>query len=291
MVNVISKKKFEVKNLHNQSYISSLNGTYTVLVNPDLANKWLQFNSHNRPLQKRHFMELAKRMKNKEWCLNGQAIIFSNDGMLMDGQHRLSAVVVSNLSVYFDVRFGIDNNNFSTLDDGKKRTLGDVLALEDVPNYNNIAATINIIATYNYSKNSGHFGLGDRPSNAELLNWYYNHKEIIEYEREGAKMYEQSGRILTKSKFAAYLYLTSLIDKNKSFDFFTKLSLGTNLSSDSIIYKLRTKLIQSKINKSKRMNSRYERAIIIKAWNYFRANKNPKILRFDVLNEKFPIFE
>lgn len=88
-----------------------------VAISPKLAEEWLQRNTSNRPLDNRLINRLINSLENKEWILNGETITFSNDGVLLQGQHRLHAIWQSGVTAYSYVVFDIgEANAFATYD-------------------------------------------------------------------------------------------------------------------------------------------------------------------------------
>ena len=69
------------------------------MISPKLAQQMLAANTQNRPLRDAATDLMAKDMAEGRWHLNGESIIFSSDGVLTDGQHRLTAVVRSGVTV------------------------------------------------------------------------------------------------------------------------------------------------------------------------------------------------
>ena len=92
------------------------------LITPEIAAQYLQLNKHNRPLSLAKVKEWAKEMKEKKWRETHQGIAFDTDGNLIDGQHRLSAVVESGESVYMIVAYNCDPESFRVIDDGMNRS-------------------------------------------------------------------------------------------------------------------------------------------------------------------------
>lgn len=119
-----------------------------VIVTPDVARDWLKMNVRNRPISDRHVAWLANAMKQGKWLRNGDTIRFDENGVLLDGQHRLAAVVQSGVSLVMDVVKGVDKESFATIDTGKKRRAGDVLAMNGVKNSTRVAATCRLIHWY-----------------------------------------------------------------------------------------------------------------------------------------------
>ena len=67
--------------------------TEVVKINPTLALEMLGDNEHNRKVTQSRVNEYASEMKNGMWLLNGETIIMSETGKLLDGQHRLLGLI------------------------------------------------------------------------------------------------------------------------------------------------------------------------------------------------------
>lgn len=100
-----------------------------VRVTPDLAREMLKNNTENRPVKKTGIARYAAIMQAENWTLSPDGIIFSND-RLIQGQHRLNAVIVSGKSVEFIVWTNVDDNVFKALDRGVSRTASDALGID-----------------------------------------------------------------------------------------------------------------------------------------------------------------
>ena len=96
-------------------------------ITPDMAIEMLSRNSANRKLRDDRVKLYAKQMKEGKWHLTGQSITFAEDGQLLDGQHRLWAVIESNCTVPFVVV--TDAEVAPTYDCGLPRSLSDRLYL------------------------------------------------------------------------------------------------------------------------------------------------------------------
>ena len=104
----------------------------------------------------------ALDMKRGYWALNHQGICFDEDGTLIDGQHRLAAIVLSGKTIKMYVfrnmqkQYG-QNGELGfvqdTIDDMKKRSVGDKLKLSyDIENGTIAAAMVNVIINIASSK-------------------------------------------------------------------------------------------------------------------------------------------
>src|SRR3990172_8052075 len=77
-------------------------------VTPNPPREWLRTNTHNRKLRDRAVADYARDMTAGHWTLNGEAIKFATDGTVLDGQHRLRAVIDSDVTVQMLVVVGLD---------------------------------------------------------------------------------------------------------------------------------------------------------------------------------------
>lgn len=92
-------------------------------ITPELAKLYLTHNESNRTLRRARILQYAHDMKEGRWNLTGQGITFGKDGNLLDGQHRLHAVVFANVPVDFLVI--TDADVVATYDCGLTRSIVD----------------------------------------------------------------------------------------------------------------------------------------------------------------------
>jgi hypothetical protein len=119
-------------------------GLFLVLITPELAAAWLEtFNVENRRLRPGHAAYLARIMANGEWRPDHpDPILFSRAGRLINGQHRLTAVVTGGKSVWMRVETGADDAIRQHIDTNAVRSLGDRARFIDNPTQNTKAASL-----------------------------------------------------------------------------------------------------------------------------------------------------
>jgi len=100
--------------------------TNVILVTPDYARKLLEKNTDNRNIRVQVVNHLAEVIKNGAWCLTHQGIAISENGVILDGQHRLSAIVKANVAVEMAVSTDVPEEAFKAIDIGITRTLSDM---------------------------------------------------------------------------------------------------------------------------------------------------------------------
>lgn len=98
-------------------------------VTPVLATRWLEGNTHNRPVSQAHVDRLAQDILNGRWRLTHQGVAFDTEGLLIDGQHRLWAIIEANTPVQMRVFYNEPPENKGVLDSGERRSNLDILQL------------------------------------------------------------------------------------------------------------------------------------------------------------------
>lgn len=97
------------------------------LVTPQQALQMLQHNYGNRPLRKSFVDQYVDDILRGKWKLSHQGIAISKEGRLLDGQHRLTAIVESGISIQMVIARNVDEASFFVMDRGKTRSLRDIL--------------------------------------------------------------------------------------------------------------------------------------------------------------------
>lgn len=97
-------------------------------VTPAHAEKWLEMNTDNRRIRPSHVRHLAKQMELGRWMLSPEPIVFSPQ-RLLDGQHRLSAVLMSGCTIEASVALVQNEDVFRVLDQGVNRNNTDLTGI------------------------------------------------------------------------------------------------------------------------------------------------------------------
>ncbi len=108
------------------------NDPYSVVmdVSPEIAAAWLtECNTHNRKVVDAHVDRLAREMKAGRWRLTHQGIAFSTNRVLLDGQHRLWAVIMSEATVPMRVFFNEPAESLAAIDSIRPRTNDEIISL------------------------------------------------------------------------------------------------------------------------------------------------------------------
>jgi hypothetical protein len=102
-----------------------------VLVTPEMAKQWLSRRPHNRPISKMTVELYATDMKEGRWRLTHQGIGFNENDELIDGQHRLMAILTCGIPCWMFVTRGIASDATGPIDEGKRRNVRDAMSLRN----------------------------------------------------------------------------------------------------------------------------------------------------------------
>lgn len=102
-----------------------------VSVTPDQAREWLAKPAKNRRISQRRVGLYASVMKRGDWMLTNQGIAIDEFGMLIDGQHRLNAIVEADVPVELLVIRAAPNRSQLVPDQGLKRQPHDQVGLRE----------------------------------------------------------------------------------------------------------------------------------------------------------------
>lgn len=260
--------------------------TYTIeTVTPEKADEWLARNTDNRNMSKNVVARYARDMRTGDWLENGSAISFGEDGTLLNGQHRLAAVVQSNRSIIALVVRNLPSKSQDTMDDLKKRSLADTFGFHGFKNATSAAAiTRRVLLWQNGIRtNNGSY----QPTKAESLDIMRTDHTLAVAIDAAAAMSKRN--LVSPSIVGLTWWLFWNIDENECSEFWSSLHTGANLETDSPIYMVREQIISAKA-KAERVPETAFLAYIIQAWNHWRAGKTlASTYRYQLkANARFP---
>lgn len=254
-----------------------------VRVTPKLAAKWLTKNVSNRPLSQHTVDRYSQAMAAKEWKLNGDTIRFNVNEELIDGQHRLHACIKSGKPFETYVTYGLPEDAYDTIDQGRPRTMADVLARRGEKNYSTLASVLR----YLYMLESPNFTQTEKMRPSKLLEMLEQNPGIRDAATEAARLRGLSKTpVLPGSHIGCLYYVFGKIKPQKNKEFWERVMEGTGLSREMPEYVLRRRLIDNASGTSK-LTTEAVFALVIKAWNAVAAGQEIKSLKWSG-SEEFP---
>lgn len=202
-------------------------------------------------------------------ALTGDSIILEN-GKLIQGQHRLWAIVESGKTVPCLICRTTNKMLYDLIDDVLPRGFADRVDRTE-PNSQAIGAAINSVRRYDQGA-EGKRGLtywgGDvlHCKSDQKAYWLKHTKSL----REAVSIAKECKRVLfSVSTGTAFLELAwrNKVDKQTATDYLTKLIRGTNIREGSAVHTLRAWLERENSDSSKRCRPEMIFAQIVLAWN------------------------
>lgn len=248
------------------------------IITPDIARALLTLNTGNRKLTPGVVERYAEDMRKGLWVFNGDAIRQSVSGRILDGQHRLHAVIKSGVSITVMLITGLSEDVFATIDNGKPRKFRDIIQGEK-----NVT-TLGAVCVFIHQAKKGYQGNGGTPSNTGKQQILQEHPEIRGCVEAASKL----PRYLNHPVQAYVYYVASLINKEKAEEWMNGLTTGESLGSQDARLVLRERMGSS--GKYLRADRYRALALTIKAWNAFSSGKGVGILTYGHKREAYPKF-
>lgn len=248
-----------------------------VEITPELAKDWLRkYNTHNRNVRERVVAAYAADMVAGRWRETGDNIKRAHDGTIIDGQHRLHAIVRSGITLRMLVVSNLPMEVQENVDGQTKRTFADVLSLRGEHN----AVALGAVARRVWYWNNGYptaRGGNIAPTTQQLLDVIAELPELRASAAEAVRVSRPTA--INASTVGLTHWLFNRIDVFDCAFFFDRLADGAHLATDSPIYILR-KTVRDNQSSKARLTEEVVTAYVIKAWNAFRDGRPISFLRF-----------
>lgn len=239
------------------------------LVTPEMAAKYLATTVKNRKPVKSAVNQYAVSILGCLWGFNPQPIIFSDKGNLMDGRHRMLAIIASGIAIPLVVIRGVPASSFDVVDGGTSRSLKQVMKMENIPMADAVASIVRTVIVYesmNYTKLSHAGGVCNR----EALLFYHNHTdEVIRAAEWGVKIKEGKHGTLGAGGFLAYILFA--IAPKKAAEFLEGIATGANLPTGSPILRYRNKYAALRAQATVHRNTQVD--MMFEAWNEWNGHE------------------
>jgi hypothetical protein len=257
-------------------------------VTPELAAAILSEGSRNRNIRRKDVIRYAADMKQGLWATTGEAIKFDQDGSLLDGQHRLSAVVDAQITVPMLFVYDIPRASQDVMDSGRKRSLADQLAMRGHTNCNTLAAGIKAardLETYGKPR------ANKNDSVVMMLDWFDNNQEIVNSISPVNKASQPP--VKYPSGLAIALHFTmSKLGEEEANRFWHVLGYGAQDPGVGAIIVLREKMmvVAAETKRGHLIDTNHRAAYTIAAWNAWLTGRDIKIFRYRPhLGDTFPV--
>lgn len=244
----------------------------SVIMTPDMAKLMLEFNLDNNRKINQHAVRLyASDMRNGYWCDNGETIKVDTDGRLIDGQHRLLAVIMSGVSIPVTIAWGIDRSALKTIDRGKQRSISDNYKIDSELNAALMAGIVTWINRWD-KRNPVPKHPTSRLSTGMAKKLLEDNPRLRDTAHVVSAYTRHFIGLCNISLIGFCHFLFSEKNPDKATEFIDKLARGSNLGENHPILKARERMRSMKSHRAKLPDYDYLATIIL-AWNLFVGGK------------------
>jgi len=251
-----------------------------ITITPDEAREILeQAGGYNfRGLRAHHARQLAHEMKAGNWRVNGEAIKFDEKGVLIDGQHRLKACVLSGVPLVTWAIYGVPRD--VEMDMGVRRATHDLLKASGETDSRTLGSSL--AALLMIESGMASIGKGSVSYSHQVLACLERHPGIREFvsRRDGFNIFDRP------TMFPALWYCFASTDADKAEVFMLQLRDGVNVQQGSAVLMLRNLLLKMRLSKRK-LDQQTALGVCIKAWNLNLQGRVVRSLSWKP-NEPFP---
>lgn len=257
----------------------SYRGVVTVRVMPALAQKWLDestANFVNRALRPREVEKLTRQYTEGRFskAVGGQ-LRFDHRGILVDGQHRLVALVQSGVTQEFDCFYGLTAEEVHDLDTGLRRQFSDLLKMGGYTYTKEVSGIVTgCMAWENGARGKNMFRV--EATNAEKMAWFEKHAD--EVMRAHERSYDARTVASTPAVRGTALWLIDRVDQADAQSFATALASGAGLPVGHPVLVLRETLARTRVPGATTRPGWLVLAWWIKAWNAYREDRSVSML-------------
>lgn len=238
-------------------------------ITPHVAAEMLRFNNTNRRMVPNHLNRLISEMLAGEWRVTGDTIKINGD-RLLDGQHRLEAVVRSGVTIWTYVARNIDVDAFDVLDTGRSRAGGDVLSALGYHNVFITASAARMVWYYEHKITR----LDGPVSNHAIVNCVKRHGELPAFISDvSTHSFCKTGAIVSA------LYWIMLSDREKADQFIDSFARGLELKTTSPIYVMRERVINDHVLRATKSGRQRLVAMMFRTWDNWLAGKPAQYLK------------
>ena len=245
-------------------------------ITPSMAMDWLDTMVTNRRLSQGLIDAIARDISNGKWRINGDPIRFDTKGHLIDGQHRLWAIIEANKPVDSYVVTDIHPSAMSTIDTGKRRSFSNHLEITGHPLYATcVAAMVRLLWVESIGSealDSGHLV----PTHQELMALHRNNPNLL----ASAEATMMSPFLVSHSIIAFAHFKMAKLNRKTADQWAHFLTSGEGFTKNHPVLHLRNRFIAVRNSNTQRLRRVEILALCYKSWNYMRNGKTCLSLRW-----------
>lgn len=242
------------------------------VITPAMAANLLTGEHKNRKISDQRVQQYASAMRDGEWQYNpADAICFDIDGKLINGRHRLSAVVQSDTEQEFLLVYDVEPVAQDVMDQGYRRTIGHQLDIDSIPHPKETAAIARQTILWHEGRVIG--GTNARHVTVtQVREWLKTvDTETLELAIQSTFKVRRNYR-LAFGPIGAVLYEAYILDEGDALEFANKLETQRDIGEKDPIYQL-AKYLQRQTVLNRTHPVYHQLWLMINCWNNWRDGK------------------
>lgn len=239
-------------------------------INPVLAEEYLLHNAKNRAVSPKTVAAYARDMESGKWHQTGEPIKFDAKGNLLDGQHRLAAVIRSGARVKLSVIRNVLPDARKVMDTGRRRSVADNLFMDfGVKNSTQVASAARIIIRWRDGllRQSNTLRITD----SEIYEFVVENDPPLQTAASYAQKLRRSLPFSLAAVTAAHVE-TSRVNEDAAKVFWDKVLTGAELRVGDPALSLRNTVVRLGAKHEDRTMMNLE--LIARAWRFHVADRN-----------------
>ena len=257
-----------------------------VEMTPERAERLLDMNTRNRSVKINRERNYAGQMKNGQWLVDGNPIRVDRDGVLLDGQHRLYAIVESGTTQTVVLITGLEPQAMNSIDTGVSRTLGDLLKLSipDMKHEAKLGALSRVLLirslgepmATSFATSAAAVAQDSRVTNATIIDFYARQRIVIDRLfklGEAVRRARPTWRGFSARMVSVVRAELAAIDFEDAEFFFDRIKDGVELDANHPIMALIRYGDRTAAARDTSPSSAVWAAMLIKAWNAYREGR------------------
>lgn len=238
-----------------------------VMLTPELAAELLARNLSNRHLSEPRAAGYARQMAMATWSFVGDPIHVSHEGVLLNGQHRARAAVISGVPIPVTLITGLTAEDQARMDVGKNRIASHIIAMKGAANSMVIASSARMLMAWGYPYCT-RISTSQQPTQPEVAEFFNDHRDLETSAALGHQAY-MAGRFAKPSVTAAFHYATKQVCPYRADEFLFRLRTGEGLRERNPLLVLRNKLILQASGQTRRgrVEQNEQLFLMVQTWN------------------------
>ena len=270
--------------------------SYVARISPSDAKFLLEMNQKNRAISDDTIRRYSADMVDSCWKDSASQIQISSEGNLLNGQHRLRAILSSNTSQILTVTEGVPEDSFAVMDVGRGRSAADALSVIDTKHYVVAASAIKMWQSWDNGFTKGELaqysggtakrgGLSEsrkyrnlsKASQIDSVLKFAESAPNLEFICSKAKVFNKAYRPITSAMFGCFLIQADRLGHQTlqlAIDFCEKLTSGAGLEENNPILTMRNRVQGWVVNQEyNAFNNGYKLKLLVHVWNAWVRGK------------------